>query len=157
MRLPCRDEKVISAPNKVSILHEYGEILPQQIFAYSLEEILAEKYRAILQNQERLKERLWIRSRVRDFYDLWCILTQFSQTIKRENFPEIFKEKCNIKNIVFNSPEQFFGDQAYITKIQKDWEEFLAVLVSDLPDFSSLLSQLERLTEQLFYPEKSLL
>jgi predicted nucleotidyltransferase component of viral defense system len=107
-----------------------------------------------LQNQEHLKERQWIRSRVRDFYDLWCILTQFSQTLKRENFPEIFKEKCNIKNIVFNSTEQFFNNQAYITKIQKDWDEFLAVLVSDLPDFSSLILQLERLTEQLFYPEK---
>jgi hypothetical protein len=43
-------------------LHEYGEILTQQIFAYTLEEILAEKYRAILQNQERLKERLWTRA-----------------------------------------------------------------------------------------------
>lgn len=128
--------------------------LPQQIFAYTLEEILAEKYRAILQNQERLKERQWIRSRVRDFYDLWCILTQFSRTLKRDNFPKIFREKCSIKNIEFNDIRQFFNDPVYIAKIQKDWEEFLAVLVADLPDFSSLLLQLERLTEQLFYPKK---
>jgi hypothetical protein len=49
---------------------------------------------------------------------------------------------------------QFFSNQAYITKIQKDWGEFLAVLVTDLPDFRNLILQLKRLTEQLFYPEK---
>jgi predicted nucleotidyltransferase component of viral defense system len=149
-----RDEKVVSLPNKVPILHEYGEKLPQELFVYTLEEILAEKYRAILQNQERLKERQWIRSRVRDFYDLWCILTKFNHLLKSDTFHEIFKEKCNRKNIEFNSVEQFFNNQEYLTKIQKDWGEFLAVLVADLPDFNNLILQLEQLTGQLFGPKK---
>ena len=149
-----RDEKIVSIPKRVPILHEYGEILPQQVFAYTLGEILAEKYRAILQNQERLKERPWIRSRVRDFYDLWCILTQFNHKLKSDNFPEIFKKKCDVKNIEFNSTEQFFSNQKYIAEIQKDWEEFLAVLVADLPDFKTLLLQLEQLTKKLFGVKK---
>lgn len=149
-----RDEKVVNLPNKAPILHEYGEKLSQQLFVYTLEEILAEKYRAILQNQERLKEKLWIRSRVRDFYDLWCILTKFNYLLKRDTFHKIFKAKCDSKNIKFNSTEQFFNDQEYLAKIQKDWGEFLEVLVADLPDFNSLILQLEQLTEQLFGTKK---
>lgn len=149
-----RDEKIVTIPNKASILHEYGEVLPQQIFTYTLEEIMAEKYRAILQNQERLKERQWIRSRVRDFYDLWCILTKFDHVLKKDNFPEIFKEKCSIKNIKFDSTKQFFGEQNYLSKIQKDWGEFLALLVTELPDFDQLILQLAQLTKQLFGAEK---
>ncbi len=145
-----RDEKIISIPTQLSILHEYGEIFHQQVFAYTLEEILAEKYRAILQNQERLKERQWIRSRVRDFYDLWCILTQFKHVLKKDQFSELFKEKCNVKDIKFDNVEQFFNNQEYLTRIKKDWEEFLAVLVDELPDFSNLISQLAQLTVQLF-------
>lgn len=145
-----RDEKILTIPNRLPIIHEYGEEFPQKIFAYTLEEILAEKYRGILQNQERLKERRWIRSRVRDFYDLWCILTQFKQTLKIEGFPKTFVEKCKIKNIEFIGTQQFFSNKNYLEKIQKDWGEFLGVLVADLPNFNELILQLEQLTTQLF-------
>jgi predicted nucleotidyltransferase component of viral defense system len=145
-----RDEKIVNTPNKASILHEYGEILPQQVFVYTLEEILAEKYRAILQNQEYLKERQWIRSRVRDFYDLWRILTEFNHRLTKDNFSNIFEEKCHVKNIKFKGTGQFFNNQEYMIKIQKDWKEFLAVLVDDLPDFNNLIIQLEQLTTMLF-------
>jgi predicted nucleotidyltransferase component of viral defense system len=60
------DEKVLKPAVKRRIIHEYGEPLDAQVRVYALEEIVAEKLRAILQHVEKLKERGWSRSRARD-------------------------------------------------------------------------------------------
>lgn len=52
-----RDEAVFFKPNLCSLLHEYGEEINCKLQVYSLEEIILEKFRAILQNQERLSEK----------------------------------------------------------------------------------------------------
>lgn len=145
-----RDEKILVTPKVLPILHEYGEEFSQQLKTYALEEIVAEKYRGILQNQERLKERKWVRSRVRDFFDLWCILTKFKQTLNLANFRELFVEKCSIKNIEFTGAGQFFENKTYLEKIEKDWGEFLGNLILDLPSFDNLIIQLKKLTDELF-------
>ena len=63
------DEKVLADPVERAVMHEYGEDFDARILVYSLEEIIAEKLRAILQHAQRLKERGWGRSRARDYYD----------------------------------------------------------------------------------------
>ena len=67
------DEKVLKPANRRKIIHEYGESIDAHIQVYALEEIVAEKLRAILQHREKLKERGWGRSRARDYYDLWRV------------------------------------------------------------------------------------
>jgi len=57
-------EKILMEPQKRSILHEYGETFEGNIYVYPLEEILAEKIRALLQFSKKLHERGWGRSRV---------------------------------------------------------------------------------------------
>lgn len=145
-----RDERIFQPAKDLAILHEYGENFTQKIQAYALEEIIAEKYRGILQNQQHLQDKGWIRSRVRDFYDLWRILNEFKQTINLTDFKPFFLEKCKIKGVEFKGPEQFFENTGYLEKIKKDWEQYLTVLVHDLPNFDELILRLRRLTYQIF-------
>jgi predicted nucleotidyltransferase component of viral defense system len=59
------DEKVLRPPCRKALLHEYGEPLHVQVPGYCLEEIVAEKLRAILQHVQKLESRGWSRSRAR--------------------------------------------------------------------------------------------
>ena len=67
------DEQLLRPATRRRIIHEYGEPRESDVLVYALEEIVAEKLRAILQHIERLVERGWSRSRAGDYYDLWRI------------------------------------------------------------------------------------
>jgi predicted nucleotidyltransferase component of viral defense system len=62
---------------------------------YSLENLLAEKIRTLLQ-----------RGKVRDYYDVWKLLKV--EKFDNGRVKDIFLQKCKTKNIVFSSLEQFF-------------------------------------------------
>jgi predicted nucleotidyltransferase component of viral defense system len=60
-------EAVLMKPIRKAVLSEYGEIFEGAVNVYPLEEIIAEKIRAILQFAKKVHERGWARSRVRDY------------------------------------------------------------------------------------------
>jgi predicted nucleotidyltransferase component of viral defense system len=145
-----RDEDLSYAPVEKPILHEYGETLPQTITTYALEEILTEKYRGILQNQERLKHKGWMRSRVRDFYDLWYMLKHFKHEINFEGFTQAFDQKCLQKGITFEGAQQFFNQKEYLGKVEKDWGQFLNGLITTALSFEKTIEELKAITEEIF-------
>lgn len=57
------DEQVLKPAVRLPLLHDYGEPLEVLVPVYSLEEIVAEKLRAILQHMRSLERRGWARSR----------------------------------------------------------------------------------------------
>lgn len=85
------DERILTPVEKRRVIHEYGEPLEAEVQVYSLEEIVAEKLRAILQQADLFERRGWIRSRARDYYDLWRVLgayrVQGSDAPHRLRFP----------------------------------------------------------------------
>jgi predicted nucleotidyltransferase component of viral defense system len=101
------DEKVLKPVQIRSIIHEYGEPLEAQVQVYALEEIVAEKLRAILQHVEELHERGWSRSRARDYYDLWRVLSTYQNQLDLSDFSSFLRAKCTIRNVSFNSPDDF--------------------------------------------------
>ena len=62
------DEPILWPVARREIMHEYGEPLKVEVSTYSLEEIVAEKLRAIPQQLHQLESRGWVRTRARDFY-----------------------------------------------------------------------------------------
>lgn len=98
-------ETILLPPNTKSIIHGYNEELTAQINVYSLEEIVAEKVRALLQFAKKLHERGWCRSRVRDYYDIWSILTQYGKEMDCSILPDLTDKKCAAKGIEFKSFE----------------------------------------------------
>lgn len=145
-----RDETLAFPIQERGILHEYGESILQKINTYSLEEILAEKFRGILQNQAKFKVKGWVRSRVRDFYDLWHILNDFKGSLNLQGFEEAFVQKCLAKNLHFKNYQQFFNQAEYLLEVKRDWEQHLQGLVNELPDFEKTIQALEKLSADIF-------
>jgi len=145
------DEPVTVKPLKRRIIHGYEEDIEQEIFVYSLEEIVAEKMRALLQYLKKLEERGWSRSRARDYYDLWKIFNQYPERLKKEEIPALFLEKCKVKKIDFTGPESFFND-IMLDYVRKTWQQWLGPLAPDLPEFEVVIKDLRKNISELFVP-----
>ncbi len=145
-----RDEELLFEPIEKEIDHDYGEDLSDhKIPTYALEEIICEKFRGVLQNQEKLIKKGWTRSRVRDYYDLWKLLSNYKNKINVAKIRKAFPQKCLAKEISFKNPDQFF-DEKYLEYVKKDWQEYLESLVDHLPEFNVVILKLRRYAHELF-------
>ncbi len=135
------DETVLWPPGRRRIVHEYGEPLGAELQVYSLEEIVAEKLRALLQQAEMLERRGWSRSRARDYYDLWRVLSEYGGRMNLEGFDSLLREKCSARAVSFAGPDDFFHD-AMLAYIEETWEQWLGPLVPGLPSFDTVIGEL---------------
>lgn len=108
-------EKMVLAPEKKKIIHPYSDDCTSVIVVYHLEELMAEKLRAIFE-----------RTRPRDLYDLWYIKDRLNdETVK------ILSEKCRFKNV-----EPDLG--SFIERMEafsSAWQNSLGHQLKILPDF----------------------
>lgn len=135
------DEPVVWPVRRLKIIHEYEEPLDAEIQAYSLEEVIAEKLRAILQQKARLEQRQWARSRARDYYDLWRILTEYKDSLDLAGFDALLRQKCHVRGVEFESPDDFFPPQI-LADVTRSWERSLGPLVTDLPPLDRVTNSL---------------
>ncbi|MCP5504950.1 MAG: nucleotidyl transferase AbiEii/AbiGii toxin family protein [Chlamydiales bacterium] len=136
------NEMVLLEPVLKNLIHPYGEPINLEMHLYSLEEIILEKLRAILQHTKKLHERDWSRSRARDYYDLWRIFGMFEKGIDFERIKENLPLKCSHKRVSFKGPTDFF-DEKMISYVSKTWNQWLGPLVRDLPDSPVILEELK--------------
>ncbi len=141
-------EIILLEPEKRVILHEYGEHLNASIFVYKVEEIIAEKIRAILQFAKKLHERGWGRSRVRDYYDLWRILQEYGQQIDTASLPLLVKKKCESKNVMLHSVEDLFQDR--LMEYLNEWDHWLTPIVPDVPERDVVIKELKQQLYKIF-------
>ncbi|MBI5642633.1 MAG: nucleotidyl transferase AbiEii/AbiGii toxin family protein [Deltaproteobacteria bacterium] len=135
------DEKVLKPVQERKVIHEYGEPLDTQVRVYALEEIVAEKLRAILQHIEKLDERGWSRSRARDYYDLWRILGAYKDQMDFSGFAPFLMEKCAVRSVAFKSSEDFF-QATMLAYVEKTWDQWLGPLVPRLAPFKTVIEEL---------------
>jgi predicted nucleotidyltransferase component of viral defense system len=135
------DEKVLKPSPRRKLIHEYGEPLEAEVRVYALEEIVAEKLRAILQHVGKLEERGWSRSRARDYYDLWRVLGAYRDRMDLSNFPSFLREKCAVRDVAFDGPEDFFQERM-LAYVEKTWQQWLGPLVPRLPTFDTVIGEL---------------
>ena len=142
-------ETVLFPPVSKQIIHPYDERIDTSIQTYSLEEIILEKLRAILQKTKKLHEEGRDRSRTRDYYDLWRIFTSFESSLNFENFSTLLRKKCDLKNVHFVGVESFF-DPVMMETVKRTWKQWLGNLVSDLPECFQVENELRTKLESLF-------
>jgi hypothetical protein len=130
------------------IIHGYGEELTGAVRAYSLEEIVAEKLRALLQNEARRAERGWVRPRCRDLYDLWRILGNPPAAVDRAVVRRILPDKCSVRGVSFDNAADFFPT-ALLDTVHAGWDADLAPLVLELPAADLVVKDLKREVEAL--------
>lgn len=101
---------------------------------YSLETIVSEKMRAIIE-----------RGYIRDYYDVWRLLKE--KKLDREKTKKMFHDKCKTKQVKFSSVDDFFPKG-----IDKTLEERLPNLArfmrEPLPSIKQMLNELRKLLEE---------
>jgi uncharacterized protein len=135
------DEPVLMPAQRRAVIHEYGEPLDTEMNVYSLEEIVAEKLRAILQHAQKLEHRGWSRSRARDYYDLWRVLHRYRGEMHLGDFRSFLTKKCAIRQVSFAGPDDFF-EPTMLAYVERTWETWLGPLVADLPPFDLVVKEL---------------
>jgi predicted nucleotidyltransferase component of viral defense system len=136
-------EPLLTEPVERHILHEFaGESLDgTTITAYRLEEVVAEKLRALLQSRQHREIHGWVRNRPRDLYDLWHLWHQDDFTIDWAEVQRILPAKAKAYDVGYNGTEDFLDEQV-LEGIRRDWLARLGSFVSDLPPFESCIATL---------------
>ncbi len=132
------------------LIHEFlGESLEATLAVYRLEEIAAEKLRALLQSRQHLRDRGWLRNRPRDLYDLWYLRQQLAVRLDWQEVGRLLPDKAKAYGITYNGPEDFLGEQV-LRGVQSDWQAQLANFVTDIPDFEQCAAALETILGEVF-------
>jgi hypothetical protein len=130
------------------ILPGYGDTLAGALRVYSLEEIVAEKLRALLQNEERRGVRRWVRPRCRDVYDLWHILSKAPAGFMLAEVRRILPSKCALRGARFTRADDFFP-APLLEIVRSAWADDLGQLVPDLPDVDDVIVTLREQVNRL--------
>ena len=142
------DEPVLIQAKEHPVLHGFSEPFKTSVLGYALEEIVAEKLRALLQSREKLTSRGWGASRVcRDYYDLWWILRREKLT----GVPALFARKCTVRRVAFKSPEEFTGPDL-IETARREWDQQLSPFLTKAPAMEKVLVEVKMLILALFLP-----
>lgn len=144
-----RNEQVLDVPKRRQLLHGYEEDLSAfKIVCLSLEEIVAEKMRSLLQTRKKFYEGK-NRPRSRDYYDLWSVMNQFGDNLDTNILESLLKPKCSFRNVYYTSLDDFF-DVNLLNEAGKYWKTSLGRLLANLPDFNKLINELKALIPKFF-------
>jgi predicted nucleotidyltransferase component of viral defense system len=137
-------EKLVDAPVDKTIYHDFTDnsyLTEVKIPCYSISEIMAEKFRALLQRNY---------SAPRDYYDLWKILQL--KDIDWDKIMRIFEQKMKYKEIPWSGYEDFFHPSR-INNIKHAWKNSLQGHLSDseLPNIETVLSELKLICKKLVW------
>ncbi len=142
------DEPILLPTEVRPILQGYEEELHGRVLSYSLEEIVCEKLRALLQNEERRKRRAWVRPRCRDFYDLWTLLRRPEPGFDPGAVRRSLRAKCEVRAVGIHTWEDFFPEPL-VALVVDAWEGDLGGLVPEMPEAATLIAELKGLVEKL--------
>ena len=123
-------EILVEPSQETKIMHPYSDWDDRTFtaIAYSYEEILAEKTRALGE-----------RARPRDLYDVVNLFHQADKNINPRKVLDILEKKCLFKNIKTINEQDL---SKYYSSCKTGWEEQLSHQLVELPDFDSFWDEL---------------
>ncbi len=131
------DEKLHTHPVDKTIFKIYTDDIDATIKVYSLEEIIAEKLRSILQ-----------RGKSRDYYDVWVLLKGYHKDFSSKLMIDIMKKKCKDKNIQVPKVDDFFIPGS-VDEAGRYWERGLAHQVTSLASFDVVVGELRSMLRNM--------
>ena len=122
-------ERVILEPEMRGIIHTFSDDFSSKVMTYQLEEIIAEKLRALFQ-----------RTRPRDLYDVWFMRNEwdFGTIVK------IFSEKCKDRDVIPDLKRLM--DRR--SNFANSWENSLKHLIKPLPNFTDTFEEVIQIVEK---------
>ncbi len=128
------DEVIVEAPTCLPLRRTYSdESEPTTgVLTYTLEEILAEKMRTLLQRTEP-----------RDLYDVWRLLTVHESDIDLFRTKQVFDAKCRFKGL---APETWTGflTKERVERFAAAWDRRLGEQVEDLQPLDTVIRHMRR-------------
>jgi hypothetical protein len=129
---------VISTPD---VAPPYSDLAPFRVATYSKLEIVAEKLRALLQQQEK-----W--PRPRDLYDLWFILCRQREPMPGDQLRDLFERKCAIRGV---APDPRRLVSAELREWNRDaWGSQLLPTLTDGPEYDLVWREWTTVCRTLF-------
>jgi predicted nucleotidyltransferase component of viral defense system len=128
------DEVIIDLPDVREVFHPYSDIpaTPAKIKCYSVNEILAEKTRAIYERQ----------GRARDIYDIVNISRNFREHVDIEKARQGLRKKFDFKSLPVPSVDLIFS-QIDFAQLDANWKGQLGHQVQVLPSAESFYTELQ--------------
>jgi predicted nucleotidyltransferase component of viral defense system len=129
-----KHEPVLGEPENRPVFHPYPDQLPDgtTVRAYYLEELLAEKTRALLE-----------RTLPRDLYDVVFLLESRFGDFDLDEARELFRGKCEAKSLTPPSSADLMAVVRSAVELRSEWENMLGHQLPSLPPFEPHLSRLE--------------
>ncbi len=139
-----QDELLVDTPQLRNLHHSFSDVFNPipQVLCYSIDEILAEKSRALFERN----------GRARDVYDVVNISRNFREKIKPQNAKNIVSAKFEFKKLPEPTVKQIMSaiDQEVL---RANWKHQLAHQISNLPPIESFLNDLEDAVAWWLEPE----
>lgn len=148
VKLEISSEVMLWPAQQRALLSSYEEPT-STLTTYSLEEIISEKLRGLLQSQATREQRGWARSRLRDYYDLWRILQKFRSQLDLVDFRSRVMEKCQAKDVHPDGPESFFPE-ALLEDARQQWVERLQPFVDRVPEVDQVILELRSSLKEIW-------
>ncbi len=126
-------EKLIEEPIEKEIKIIYPDCRNFSVIIYTLDELLAEKIRSIIQ-----------RGKTRDYYDVWMLLK--TKKFDSKKLRELVAKKCKAVDVEFDI-EKIFSKENF-EAVKSYWKRGLGHLVmKELPNFEIVFEELKELLE----------
>lgn len=124
-----RSEKLVFAPVSQKMILNYSDQEEHKLLCYSLEEVLVEKLRSVMQ-----------RMQARDFYDIWYLLEVHGMDV--DFYLNEFKKKCECKGL---NPAEFHKKlEQRLPQYKGRWQKSMNDQIKDLPDFGKVEREVQR-------------
>ena len=133
------DEPVLLLPTRRPVVTNLFAAPCPPVLSYTLEEILAEKLRSILQ-----------RGKARDYYDVWRLLRDKADAFDHQTARWVLSEKCRHKGLPEPSVEAFLSPQALAEAAAYWSQELLGQVPGDLPPWEHVTVELRQLLVAFF-------
>lgn len=128
-------ELVLFQVSKRDVTHQYSDKLTEnalQVPCYSIEEVLAEKIRSLIQRSYTAP---------RDFYDIWYLSKHFTE-LDYKLIADAFHRKLAFKGHSFNAVEQLINSEND-KHLKAAWKNSLAhQITGELPEFETVKNEL---------------
>jgi len=133
------DEPLCLDPERRKVLATPFSSGEQEVLAYPLEELLAEKIRSLLE-----------RGKSRDYYDVWRLLKEHTSSLDLELLGTVLQKKLSHKNLNVTTVGDFMPRD---TKgLKRYWEKDLGQQIISLPSFDEVVEELRGLLDKLVAP-----
>ena len=129
-----RSEQLVFEPVMKDVFVDYTDLEAYQLLCYTLEEVLVEKMRSVMQ-----------RMQARDFYDIWYLLEEHG--MDADFYLNEFETKCKSKDLLHTDFSKKLTDR--LPQYKGRWQRSMNEQIKDLPDFDQVEREVKKHIKKL--------